>query len=58
MAIEKSRKKSERKPEVEISEAEFVKLQKYQVGEPTMRQVGIVAGRKIVKVTHVIIVTK
>lgn len=58
MAKAEGRKKTERKPEVEVSETEVERLRKYQVGEATMRQVGVVAGRKVVKVTYVCVITK
>jgi len=58
MAKSEGRKKTERKPEVEISEPEVERLRKYQVGEATMRQVGIVAGRKVIKITYVAVITK
>jgi len=53
-----TRKKIQRSPEVEISETEVERLRKYQVGEATMRQVGIVAGRKVIKITYVAVITK
>lgn len=52
------KKKSQRSPEVEISETEVERLRKYQVGDATMRQVGVVAGRKVIKITYVAVITK
>jgi len=47
-----TRKKIQRSTEVDE------RLRKYQVGGATMRLVGIVAGKKVIKITYVVVITK